>query len=128
MPSPITEVSPHPLRGGVNLNAGIMKQNATRRGVSLPESHPSTTFPVMRATEVPLNWTTALRVNDIDILVNRGTSKALIVWPWFKTPAEIRTATERAKAMGYTTIVENGHLPGYQINETTDCDYMMLGQ
>jgi hypothetical protein len=30
--------------------------------------------------------------------------------------------------MGYTTIVENGHLPGYQINETTDCDYMMLGQ
>lgn len=87
----------------------------------------------MRVTEMTEHgpkWTTALRVNDIDILVNRGSSQVLIVWPWFKQPHEIRSSVERAKSMGYHTIVETGNYQGYRMKnvDTQDFDYMLMEQ
>ena len=70
-----------------------------------------------------------MRRDEVDILLNRGTTQAAVIFPWFKDPSEIRPAMDAVKNMGFEDIIEAGNIPGYQIEgvDTIDCDYILVG-
>jgi hypothetical protein len=79
-------------------------------------------------TEVQLNWTIAVRNGDVDIALDRGTTTAAVIYPWFKEPADLRPVMDVVKGMGYVDIVETGNLPGYKMSgvDTIDFDYILV--
>lgn len=66
--------------------------------------------------------------DDVEILMDTNGSKAIVLWPWFAAPDIVSAVTQRAKMMGFTTIIEAGNMEGWSI-EDVDCDdfdYIMV--
>lgn len=75
-----------------------------------------------------MKWSVAVRSDQIDIALNRGTTMAAVIFPWFKEPEALRPAMDIVKSMGFTDIVETGNLPGYHMQgvDTIDFDYILV--
>lgn len=86
-------------------------------------SVPSGNFDAMKATtDWSLEDFTQVHLeDDVEILMDTNGSYALVVWPWFAAPDIVSDVSQRAKTMGFTTIVEAGNMEGYSI-EGVDCD------
>lgn len=79
-------------------------------------------------TDIQSSWMLAVRNGDIDIALNRGTTQAVVIFPWFKEPEDLRPAMDVVKGMGFEDIIETGNLPGYQMDgvDTIDFDYILV--
>lgn len=75
-----------------------------------------------------LNWSVAIRNDQIDIALNRGMTVAAVIYPWFKEPEALRPMMDVVKGMGYIDIIESGNLPGYHMDgvDTIDFDYILV--
>jgi hypothetical protein len=69
-----------------------------------------------------------LDTNNIEILMHRNGSSAMVVWPWWVDPEDITGATWTAEMMGFEDITEVGNMTGYTIPEIEceDWDFMVL--
>lgn len=83
----------------------------------------------MEMTDVQQNWIIAVRQDGVDIALNRGTSQAAVIFPWFKAPEELRPIMDVVKGMGFEVVTETGNIPGYEMPgvDTVDFDYMIVG-
>lgn len=60
------------------------------------------------------------------LLVEPNSPRAAVLAPWFADPADVHKFFALAQAQGYRNIVEHGHIQGYKIKDTEDCDYWLI--
>jgi len=65
---------------------------------------------------------------ESEILIDNKQDLALMVYPWSACESCKTRAARVVQSMGYTDILETGHLENYTIEgaDTNDCDYFLL--
>lgn len=74
------------------------------------------------------DFTGSTILNGVEILVDGKRNRALVVYPWYLEPKDVREAMLKVQSMGFTTITEMGNLTPYTIqgHDTDDCDYYLV--
>lgn len=70
----------------------------------------------------------AIKTGEGEILLDTHRDLALMVYPWDACTNCKRHAHEVVSSMGFTDVIEVGHMDGYRIEGATtlDCDFFLI--
>lgn len=70
----------------------------------------------------------AIKTGEGEILLDTQRELALMVYPWDACTRCKRRANDVVASMGFTDILEVGHMEGYRIEGATtlDCDFFLI--
>ena len=70
----------------------------------------------------------AIATGEGEILLDTKRDLALMVYPWDACTECKRHANDVVESMGFTDVLEVGHLEGYRIegSDTLDCDFFLI--